>query len=123
MSAVVIPDVRGVLAGSGALTAIVGDKIYRTQAKDGTVPPYVVWSIVSAVPELNLSDTPEIDNSRIQIDCYAPKDSQSTGSNMMRAAMQAIEAVTDVVFGPVETREDETLYWRWVFDCSVWSPR
>lgn len=120
------PDVYRVLRSSSALVAIVGEKIYRTVApenQDGTTvaAPYVVWSIVSALPENNLSDLPDTDNARIQIDCYSLKQVQAR--QMCDAAQAAIEAVTHVVFGPAETREDDTKLFRWTFDSSWWTPR
>lgn len=60
-----IPDVYGVLSGAPALTAIVGKRIYRTQADENAAAPYVVWSIVSAVPEINLSELPETDRKSV----------------------------------------------------------
>lgn len=121
-----IPDVRAILAASSPLVAIVGDKIYRTAAAEtaaGTPvpPPYVVWSIVAAIPENNLSELPDTDNARIQIDCYS--DSQPQARAMAQATQAAIEAVTHVIFGPTETKEDDTKLWRWSMDASFWNSR
>lgn len=118
-----LPPVESLLLASSAVTNIVGKRIFRTQADEKAVQPYLVWSIVSAIPSNNLSDLPEDDNSRIQIDCYA-KD-QGTCRRLRDAAMAAIEPEAYVVFGPVETREDETIdrLWRWIMDASFFTNR
>lgn len=115
-----IPNVRDVIAS--ALSAIT-TSIYRGQASEDAIAPYVVWTIVSGVPENNVSGAPETDNARIQIDCYS--DSQPQARQMAYAAMGAVEADSraNVIFGPVESRETNTKLWRWQFDSSWWSNR
>lgn len=115
-----IPDVQSVLIA--ALTSITGCAVYRTQAIEGAVAPYVVWTIVSTVPENQISGAPETDNARIQVDTYSLSQSQSR--QMCDLAQAAIEATSaNVIFGPTETREDETKFWRWSFDSSWWTSR
>jgi hypothetical protein len=96
--------------------------VYRTEAKEGAVPPYVVWSTVSGLPENNL-ETPETDNARIQIDFYAPQDAQALAKEMCDLGMPAVERVADVIFGPVETRDPESKFWRWMIHASFWTNR
>jgi hypothetical protein len=115
-----IPDVQGVL--TAALTSISGCAVYRTQAIEGAVAPYVVWTIVSAVPENQISGAPETDNARIQIDTYSKTQSQSR--QMCDLAQAAVEDTSaNVIFGPTETRETDTKLWRWSFDSSWWNNR
>ena len=121
-----IPDIHAVLSGSGALTAIVGQKIFRTAAPETlnsvrVEAPYVVWSIVDSFPENNLSELPETDNSRIEIDCYSKSQAQSKA--MCDAAQAAIEAVTHIIAGPLERKEDDTKLWCMFFDASFWTDR
>jgi hypothetical protein len=115
-----IPDVQGVL--TTALASISGCAVYRTQAIEGAVAPYAVWTIVSAVPENQISGAPETDNARIQIDTYSKTQSQSR--QMCELAQAAVEATAaNVIFGPTETREADTKLWRWSFDSSWWNNR
>jgi hypothetical protein len=115
-----LPDVQSVLVA--ALTSITGCAVYRTQAIDGAVAPYVVWTIVSAVPENQISGAPETDNARIQVDTYSITQGQSR--QMCDLAQAAIEATfANVIFGPTETREPDTKLWRWSFDSSHWENR
>jgi len=114
-----LADVQSTLVT--ALAAIT-TRVYRTQAEENAVAPYAVWTIVSAVPENQISGAPETDNSRIQCDFYSLSQSQSR--QMCQAAQDAIEATNaNVIFGPTETRESDTKLWRWSFDSSYWTSR
>lgn len=103
------------------VTAIVGTKIYRTQADETVAAPLVVWSIISASPENNLSASPEVDEARIQVDCYSA--AQVQAKTLCDACVAAIEGTFHVVFGPVESRDTDTKLWRWTFDCTAFTNR
>lgn len=114
-----LPNVQGVLE---AALASITTRVYRTEAAENAVAPYAVWTIVSAVPENQISGAPETDNARVQIDCYSMSQSQSRA--MCDLAQAAIEDTSaNVIFGPVESREADTKLWRWQFDASVWTYR
>lgn len=115
------PRIDLLLAASAGLVAIVGAKIYRTQADETVAAPYVVWSIISGSPENNLSDLPEVDEGRIQVDCYSL--SQSEARRMCDYCVTAIESSFHIIFGPVESREDDTKLWRWSFDLTSFTNR
>ena len=112
-----IPNIQDVL--ETALASIT-PRIYRTEADEKAVAPYVVWTIVSGVPENQLSGVPETADARIQVDTYSLSQSQSR--QMCDLAQSAIEAAdaANVIFGPIESREPDTKLWRWQFDASVW---
>lgn len=114
-----IPDVQGVLVTA---LASITPRVYRTKAAENAAAPYAVWTIVSGVPENQLSGAPETDNARIQIDTYSLSQSQSR--QMCELAQAAIETTSaNVIFGPTETREPDTKLWRWSFDSSFWTNR
>lgn len=116
-----IPNVDKILSDASAVTNIVSNRIYRTLALQPTTAPYIVWSIVSTIPENNLADLPELDDARIQIDCYSV--SQPQARTLSNAAQAAIEAVTHVVMGPIEFFEPDTLLYRFTFDATFWTNR
>lgn len=115
------PNVYAILSGASAVTAIVSQRIFRTSVPEGETRPYVVWTPIANTPELSLYCAPDIDDSRVQVDCYSPSQQQAT--SLMSAAMSAIEAVTHVVSGPFETFEAETKLFRWTFDAEFWESR
>ena len=116
-----IAPVYTTLSSASGVTAIVSDRIYRTQAKQDTARPYIVWSVVSATPENTLADRPEIDESRIQVDCYS--ESQSQARALSDAAQYAIEGVANVVMGPLEFYEPDTMLYRFTFDAVFFTAR
>lgn len=116
-----LPSVQQALTGSSALVAIVGTRITQSIAPEDQTRPYVVWWIASAAPENNLSDRPEEDDQRMQVDCWSPNQPQCR--QMMQAASDACEAIGHIVFGPWSDYEPETKLFRWSFDLEVWNRR
>ena len=116
-----IPNLTAILTGDTATNAIVNGKVFRTFAEGTPAAPYIVWTIISGVPENNLSDLPDFDDARIQVDCYSG--SQSQARQLGDAAQAALESLGYVVFGPIETREEETQLYRRQFDWEIWSAR
>lgn len=115
------PNVYAILSNDSSVAGIVNNRVFRTQVPEGESRPYVVWAQIANNPELSLSCVPDMDNSRIQIDCYSPSQKQST--DLMKAAMAAIEAITYVVSGPFEIFESDTKMFRWSFDAEFWESR
>lgn len=115
-----LPPIQNALAGASALTTI-SNRIYQTIAPEGAQRPYTVWTLVSAVPELQLPAPPETDDQRVQVDCYS--ESQTQARQMIQAAADACEVVGDIVFGPWCSFEEETRLFRWSFDVEVWNNR
>ena len=117
-----LPRVQQALADSSALTAIVADRITFGIAPQDQTRPYVVWFVVSAVPENLLGERPLEDDQRVQVDCWHPT-SQPICRQMMQAAVDALEGIGHIVFGPWYEFEPETKLHRWSFDLEVWNTR
>jgi hypothetical protein len=117
----VIPPVQQTLTAAAAVTAIVGQRIFQTVAPQDTSQPYVVWTLVTGVPGNNLSDPPEYDDQRIQIDCWSL--SQSQCRQLAQAVRNAIEAQTHIVYGPWSDYEPDTKLHRWSMDAEYWQTR
>lgn len=115
-----IPPIQGTLAGATALTTI-SPRIYAVVAAEGAARPYTVWQLISAVPENQLSDRPEIDDQRVQVDFYS--ETQSEARRMMQAGVDALEPLGHIVFGPWTSYDSETKLFRWSFDIELWNAR
>lgn len=116
------PNVTELLLSSAAVVAIVGSAVFRDPAPQDHIGPYVVWFVVSAVPELNLAEVPGVDEQRIQIDCYS--DSQPQAGLLAAAVRGIIETETHVLLGPDELGvEPDTELYRWTMDAAFWHPR
>lgn len=116
-----IPAVQSILEGSAAVTAIVGARIDRGVSPQDITQPRITWHLVTNVPQNSLACIPGMDNTRVQVDCWAQ--SQVTARMLAQAARDAIERETPVVFGPVEMFEQDAGVYRWTFDASFWNKR
>lgn len=105
-------------AGVAAIT----DKIYITQAPQGTTPPYVVVRFTTITPEKLMAEVPNIEEQSASIDCI---DTDQVGSiDLYNACIAVLE-----LNGYVQTllingdRDSETGYFRTLFDYSFWDNR
>jgi hypothetical protein len=115
------PDVRGTLLANSTVNTLTGGRVFQVVATQGSARPYIVWQIVSATPVNNISDPPEQDDQRIQIDIYA--NDQPICNQLAVAARDAIESVTHIVFGPWQDFEQDTKMYRVSFDAEYWLDR
>jgi hypothetical protein len=120
----VIPNFTATLLGNNAINTAVSGRVYRTAAPQSpAIPesPLIVWTIISGSPENYLQEAPDIDDARFQFDFYAL--AQSTARQLCEAAQAVLEPLGYIVMGPMESREEETLLWRWTFDLETWTSR
>ncbi len=115
-----IPHVQQVLEASSAVTSITSN-ISQTILPEGQTRPYVVWTLITAVPGINLSDPPDYDDQRVQVDCYSLD--QPTCRALSDAVLAALESVTHVVFGPWADYEPDTKLFKWSMDAEFWDSR
>lgn len=114
-------SVQQALIASSALAAIVDGRISELIAPENERRPYVVWFVVSNVPENTLSCPPSEDDQRIQVDLYSA--SQPQARQMVQAAVEAVNDLGYIVLGPWATFEESTKLHRWSFDLEVWQSR
>lgn len=116
--------VYALLSASSALAALVSDRIYPGQAKQGAAAPRVVFLPVSEVPQNSLQGyTSGLTKARVQIDCYART---YEGANDVANAVGAIfdARTTDPASVRLSRRdiyEDEAQLFRASLDYSVWA--
>lgn len=112
-----IPPVYQTLSAVSAIVAIVGTRIFGSgSATEGETRPYIVWQIASAAPENNLSTTPEFDDQRVQIDCYAIN--EKACRELAQLVRNAIEAQVNIVLGPWNDYEPDTKLFKWSMDAT-----
>lgn len=119
-----LPDVFGMLKASPAVVAILGatPKVYRHgTAPQGTIAPYVVWSVINGDPENNLSGVPSIDRLTLQVDCYHTTDGGiELLATAVRDALEPHMALTGI---PIDQREPDTGLYRIGLQFDVWHGR
>lgn len=121
MTIVQLPPLQSALRGSASLTALVGDRISQQIAPEDQARPYVVWGLLSGVPANTLSCPPEWDDQVCFVDCWAT--SQVVCRQMMQAAVEAVEGIGHIVFGPVDGYEPDTKLFRWTWNIEVFNNR
>lgn len=112
------------LKSSSAITHIVDNRIWQTMAPETTTRPYIVYFVATAVPENTLSEPPQVDDQRVQIDCYVPQTTGTAVANALKdAIVAAIEPIGYIVYGPWNAPESETRLLRWSMDLEYWNFR
>lgn len=119
-----LPPVFATLRASSAVLALLGTppRVYRHGDAPQDVPrPYVTWSLISGLPENNLSDPPPVDHLVIQVDCWSQTDEQV--EQLAIAVRDAIEPYAHMTGFPVNERERDTKLYRISLQFDWWLSR
>lgn len=104
-----LPPIFGLLNAAAPVKALVGTapvRIYRPgSVPAGLTQPYVVWSIISGLPENTLSDLPTADRVTLQVDCYSNTEGGIVA--LATAVRNALEPAAHMTGIPVDMRETE----------------
>lgn len=114
-----VPNLFEILTGDAGVSAIVGTNVFNTTAKENTTAPYIVWFVVSSVPQTSLDGNTSIGHYRLQIDMFtkSPEDKYALGD-----AVQAALVDQGYSLGiAVDAYEDATDLYRLSLDVSIWS--
>lgn len=116
-TAVNVSAVQALLkTGSGPL------RFYSFGLADQNTPkPYAVWQQVFGAPENYVSNVPDIDSVGIQVDVYA--DSAAVARQVGQALSNAIEPHAHITSWHGESRDPDTMDYRYGFDCQWWLSR
>jgi hypothetical protein len=107
-----------------AVQAIIGNppRAYRHgDAPQDTTRPYVTWSIVSGIPENELSDAPKVDRLTVQLDCWHQTDKGV--EDLAAAVRNAVEPQGHMTNIVINLREPETRLYRIGLQFDIWLPR
>lgn len=108
---------RGFLTGASDVTDIVSTRIYPGNAPADVLPPYLVYRVVSSVPDNTLSKTAALTaKNRIQIDAYSTD--YLTLSTTLRDALHAALAPHGYILLEQDVFEDDTRLHRRIIDFS-----
>jgi hypothetical protein len=112
------------LKAAPAVTAILGatPKVFRHgAAPQGTVAPYVVWSVINDDPENSLSEAPGSDRQTLQIDCYHTTDGGI--EQLAEAVRNALEPHAHLTGMPIDQQEPDTRLFRIALQFDYWLKR
>jgi hypothetical protein len=62
------------LSNDTKIQGLVGDRIYHLQAPQEMAVPYIVYQIISSMPQSSISGTKQTENKRVQISVWAESD-------------------------------------------------
>src|SRR6478609_825614 len=106
-----LPDIYNILKDNGAVSAIIGSRIFRHgDAPQGVQKPYVTWFLVNGLPENTMSEVPDMDKLIIQLDCWTEDDAGVV--SLAKAIRNALEPYAHMVEMPVNERDDKTKLYR-----------
>ena len=109
-----IPPIYATLMADATVAAMTGGRIWQDQGEPDATAPYIVWALLAAVPENNLSRRPPADRCSLSVDVFA-------GDEAERAALTSAARAALEPHGHVQTvqslgREVDTGLWRMNFD-------
>lgn len=127
-----IPPIFPILSANSAVTALVGAGVNCRVYPFGEGPspaayPYVTWQLVAGTPEQYLGDRPDIDDVRVQIDCWGDGRVGQGGARSVNAVADAVRNALEphgymVDFGSTE-RDPDTVSYRYRMDFEFWTHR
>ncbi|MHC5644228.1 DUF3168 domain-containing protein [Escherichia coli] len=113
-----IAPIFSVCASSSEVTALLGSNPVRIYPfgiqDDNVVYPYAVWQNINGSPENFLNQRPDADMYSLQVDIYA--DTPDEAIAVAQAMRNAIEVKANIVRWGNQTRDPETLRYRYSFD-------
>jgi len=120
-----LPPVYRLLHENAAVRALLGDSPTRVfgagTAPQDTTKPYVVWTLITGVPENSLSDLPTHDRMPVQLDCWAVKEADvRVLATAVRDALEPHAHMTGVL---LSEREAETKLYRLALQFDFWVAR
>jgi hypothetical protein len=117
-----LPPVKEALVLSSDVTTLVAGRIYRHSRKpQDAVAPYITWSVISGLPENNLSDLPPTDHLVIQVDHWSLDDQQV--EDLARYSRDAIEPYAHMTGVVADEREADTKLFRIGLQFDWWLSR
>lgn len=121
-----LPPVFQTLKASADVRAIVGSnppRIYRhgealQRAQTQPQEAYITWSLVSGVPENNLSESHPVNRQSVQVDCWHPENAGI--ETLADAVRDAIEPVAHMTAAVVNNRDPDTRLYRIGLQFDFW---
>lgn len=103
------------------LSALVAGRCYPMTAPDRTERPYIVYQVISNVPENTLDGADGTENRRVQVDVWGKSYGESkTLELLVKSAMEAASFI-NILMVSRDSFESETQLYRVSIDYSVWT--
>lgn len=119
------PAVFTIVAASADCVALLGSRPLRfypfDEAPQGCPRPYAVWQMPTSVPANYLSQLPDMDDARVQVDVYA--DDQLTAGVTAKAIRDAIEPHAHMLNSAIRGRDPTTRHYGFMLEFEFFTER
>ena len=94
--------VNALLLADSAVTNVVVARIYPVFPPQNQIGPFIVYSLISQLPDRHLASASTLQHVRIQIDCYATTDNDVLSSyGVIKTLANNVRLALDGYRGPV----------------------
>lgn len=123
-----LPNLYPLVAAAPAITALIGSppRFYKHgKAPQGVVAPYATQRAATVTPENDLSDTPRVDGTRVQVSIWSVNSGAGAAGieTLAKAFRDALEPKYDVLDIRDMGQDAETSRYRIDIDVWVWNHR
>lgn len=118
-----IEDLQALLAPLAAGGAWYGINTTEPLALDtnGAVKPFIVWQRVVSTANVTLLGPTDLQNTRVQIDIYAPRIADAAAIEVALEAAMAASSIQNVPLTSQDLYEEPVRLFRVMKDFSVWA--
>ena len=109
-----IPPVYETLMADPAVASMTGGRIRQDVGNPDEGAPYIVWSLLSAVPEMTTQRRAPADRCSISVDVFARNEDER--ETLTKAARDALEPHGHILTIQSLGQDAETRLWRMTFD-------
>lgn len=111
-------DLYSALSNDATVSGYVGTKIYPSVAPKGTAAPYIVYKVVSIIPQNHLTGESDMKNKRVEINIYA-KD-YGDAQAIYAAVDVAVKTLAAIKQSFVQLWDTDPELHRFSVDYSIW---
>ena len=104
-----------------ALGSCAANGAHQDVAIQGTLPPYIVWTLVASSINNNLGGASNAQNARVQVDCYAATPILRRAIGDAVEAAMAAASFSNVELNQAASFENETRLFRLMLEYSIWT--
>lgn len=117
-------DLYELLTQDPTINGIVGTNVWRRNAPQDTQPPYIIWNVLSGLPNNYMAEPPGIDNAVVQIDIYTDENAEIQMETLVERTEFLLDQVAHATSTPIDTWEEQpTKLIRTILSYSFWKNR
>jgi len=104
-----------------ALGTLVSSRCFALVAPDLTPTPYIIYSVVSNIPQVSLDGPTGTENRRVQVDVWGGSYGEVKALEVTVKSTMAASSIRNVPLSTMDMYESETKLYRVTMDYSIWT--